>query len=532
MGSASELVGTGALVRLGLRRDRWLLPLWIVGLVLMAGSSAVATADLYPDVASRVQAAETINATSSLVALYGRIYDPTSLGALSLIKLTAFGSSIIAVLMAMVVVRHTRADEESGRLELLSGARVGRSAPIAAALVMVTGASLLLGLLTAVALAAGGLPVPGSLLFGLGWAATGVAFGAVAAVTAQIASTGRAATGMAVAVIGVMYALRAVGDLAEPGPSFLSWLSPIGWNQQVRAFAGDRGWVLVLPLLFACAMTLAAFALRSRRDLGVGLRADRPGPATGRLTGVGALALRLQSRPLVAWAVAFVVFGLLLGSLANTLTGLLTSPQAAELIRQLGGLSGLADAFLSAEVGLLGVGAAAYGVAAMARLRSEETAGHAELLLSTAVSRPRWASSHVFVGLMGILLLMVCAGVGVGVGAALSLSDGSQVARVLAVSIEQVPAAWVVAALVLAVFGWIPRATTAVWGVLVAFVALGEFGVLWGAPEWLMNLSPFQHSPRLLPDSEVLAPLASLTVMAALLLAFGYIGWRRRDLQP
>ena len=98
-----SLAGTGALIRLALRRDRWLVPAWILGLALMAGFSASATADLYPDVADRTRAAEVINATPSLVALYGRIYDPTSLGALSLIKLTAFGVAMVGILMACLL---------------------------------------------------------------------------------------------------------------------------------------------------------------------------------------------------------------------------------------------------------------------------------------------------------------------------------------------------------------------------------------------------------------------------------------------
>ena len=35
-----SVAGTGSLVRLGLRRDRWLLSLWILGFAVMAGTSA------------------------------------------------------------------------------------------------------------------------------------------------------------------------------------------------------------------------------------------------------------------------------------------------------------------------------------------------------------------------------------------------------------------------------------------------------------------------------------------------------------
>ena len=525
-----SLAGTGVLIRLGLRRDRWLLPVWIAGFAATTYSTALAGAELYPDVGSRVEAATALNATASLVALFGRIYDPASLGALSLIKYTAFMAAILAVLMAMITIRHTRADEESGRLELLGGGRLGRDAPLAAALVISFGASVVLGLVTALSLAAGGLPAAGSLAFGLGWAATGMAFSAVAGVAAQLSSSARAATGLSVGVIAVTYALRAVGDLAEPGPSALSWLSPIGWNQQVRAFAGDRWWVLALPLALCAVLVPVALALRARRDLGSGLREERPGPARGTLRGVWDLAVRLQFRVLLAWSVAFLVFGVVVGSLAGNVADLLSSANAQELIRTLGGSQAMTDAFLSAEVGIMGLLAAAYGLSAAARLREEETAGHVEALLGTATTRARWATSHFAAALAGVALLMLLAGLSVGAGAAAALGDGAQFGRVTLAALAQIPAAWVITSAVLAVFGWAPRLTGAVWGLLLACVALGEFGVLWNAPEWLMDLSPFRHSPLLPLDSSDAGPLLALTIVAAALAAVGYSGWRRRDL--
>lgn len=524
------LAGTSALIRLGLRRDRWLLPTWILAFAVMAGSSASAGAGLFPDTASRIDAANTINATASMVALFGRVYDPSSLGALSMIKYTAFMTAVLAVLMVFVTIRHTRADEESGQLELLSGGRLGRDAPLAAALVISFGASLVLGLASGGALAATGLPAAGSLAFGLSWAATGMAFSAVAGVSAQLTTSARAATGLGVIVIAITYVLRAVGDLAQPGPSALSWLSPIGWNQQVRAFAGDHWWVLVLPLALSVALIPVTFILRAGRDLGAGLRAERPGPAIGALNGVWDLAVRLQFRMLAVWAVAVVVFGVVIGSLASNVTQFLSSPNSQDLIRKLGGAQALTDAFMAAEIAIMGVLVAAYGLSAANRLRSEETAGHTEALLGTATTRIRWATSHYGAALGGVALLMLLTGLSVGAGAAMSLHDSTQIGRVTVASLAQIPAAWVITSTVLAVFGWVPRLTTGVWGLLVVFIALGEFGVLWNAPQWLMDLSPFQHTPLLPVGSGGVASLTALTVTAGVLAALGYLGWRRRDL--
>ncbi|MET3809947.1 ABC transporter permease [Arthrobacter sp. UYEF3] len=524
------LAGTGMLIRLGLRRDRWLLPVWVLGFAVVTYSTAAAGAELYPDQRSRVAAANALNATASIVAMFGRIYDPASLGALSLIKYTAFMTAILAVLMVVLIIRHTRADEESGRLELLSGGRLGRDAPLAAALSIGLATSLGVGLLSGAGLAAGGLAGAGSLAFGLGWTATGMAFCAVGGVAAQLTASARAATGLGVGIVAVTYGLRAVGDLSEPGPSLLSWLSPIGWNQQIRAFAGDHWWVLALPVALCILLIPTAFTLRARRDLGAGLRDERPGPAVGSLTGVWALAVRLQFRVWLAWAVSFVVFGVVVGSLVANVAEMLSSPNAQDLIKLLGGASALRDAFLAAEISIMGLLAAAYGVAAANHLRGEEAAGHTEALLGTATTRSRWASSHYAFALAGVAALMALTGVSIGVGAALAVQDTGLIGRAALASLAQIPAAWVLTSVALAVFGWVPRLAGSVWGVLLAFVALGEFGVLWNAPGWLMELSPFRHSPLLPVSLDAVPALLALIAVAAALAALGYLGWRRRDL--
>ena len=70
------------------------------------------------------------------------------------------------------------------------------------------------------------------------------------------------------------------------------------------------------------------------------------------------------------------MFGLLLGSLAGTVDDLITSEQMRELFDRLGGTGVLVDGFLGAEVAIIGAIAAAYGISAAARLRSEEAEGN------------------------------------------------------------------------------------------------------------------------------------------------------------
>ncbi len=525
---ADRFAGTLPLVRLALRRDRILLPAWIIGFAGMAGFSASATTGLYPGEAERVAAAEAVNSTSAMVALYGRIADPTSVGQLSLFKLTAFGAALTGVLMVFIVIRHTRADEEAGRLELMTAGSLGRLAPLAASLLVATGASLLLGMISALALIGAGLAVAGSFAFGLGWAMTGVAFAAVAGICAQVTTGARAARGLALLLVALAYAVRAVGDLSEG--TWLSWLSPIGWMQQVRAYAGDRWWVLLLPVALTLVCAPVAFWLRDRRDVGAGLITDRPGPATGSISGVFGLAWRLQRGTLASWCAGFAAFGLLLGSISDSVTGFLDSPQARQFLEQLGGTQALADAFLATELSFAGIIVAAYGIAAASRLHSEEVEGHLELLLATPTSRVRWMLSHAVVALVGVAVILLVGGLAMGIGNAIALGEADRAGALLAASLARVPAAWVITGVLLLVFGWLPRLVPVVWGVFVAALVIGEFGPLWDLPQWLMDTSPFVHSPRLPAVDATLSGLMPLTVVAAALVALGVVGWRRRDL--
>ncbi len=121
-----NLAGTWTLVRVALRRDRIVLPAWIAIFVLLALSSASASIALFPDEASRIKAGEAINNSPALIAMYGRVYDVTSLGEVSMIKMKGLYALFLAVLAFFTLVRHTRADEETGRLELVGAGVVGR----------------------------------------------------------------------------------------------------------------------------------------------------------------------------------------------------------------------------------------------------------------------------------------------------------------------------------------------------------------------------------------------------------------------
>ncbi len=525
----SALVGTGQMLRLALRRDRFLVPSWVLLIAGMATFSAQATVGLYPDLPQRVQAAEAINGSAALIALYGRIYDPTSLGELSLFKMTAFGAAMVAVLMIILVVRHTRAEEEAGRLELVGATVVGRAAPLAAGLLLAATASAGIAVLTAAGLALAGLPAAGAVAFGAAWGATGLLFAAVGGITAQLSVGARSATGLGLIALAVAYVARAVGDLAEAGPGWLSWLSPIGWSQQVRAFSGTRWGILVLPVVATAVLVAVAFLLQRRRDLGAGLLADRPGPAEGRISSTWGLSWRLQRPGFLAWTVAAVLMGVVLGSVADSVSGFIDTPAMAEFLERLGGRQGIVDMFLAAELGIIGSLVAAYGIVAASWLHSEEEGGRAENVLATATSRRQWAASHAALALVGVAVLMTLVGLAIGLGHALSVGEPAQVGRLAIAATARIPAAWVMVGLAVAIWGFWPRMTGIAWALFVAFLVMGEFGVLWDIPEWVRNVSPFAHSPVVPgPDPQYLG-VPVMVGIAVGLVVLGVTRFARRD---
>jgi ABC-2 type transport system permease protein len=526
----TSLDGTRTLVWLALRRDRIMVPTWIAALVVTMVGSAASYANLYTTPESLRELTAGIGDNAATLAIYGPVYD-VSIGGLTAWKPGVVALVLVALMNLLVIGRHTRGDEEAGRLELVGAGVVGRNAPLAAALLVALAADVVIAVATTIGTIAVGLPAEGSLALGLAMASAGVMFAAVAAVAAQVTESARTANGLAAGVLGVSYLVRAVGDATKEG--WVGWLSPIGWAQQIRPFADERWWVLGLVALLTVSLVATAVALLARRDLGAGLLPPRPGPANGgpRLRSALALAWRLQRTALIGWSVAFVTLGTVAGLIAQSIGDLVKSnSQVEQFLRDLGGRTSLEDAYLASVFGVMGLVAAAYSVQATLRLRQEETALRAEPVLATAVGRIRWVLSHVTFAAGGAALLLVLAGLAAGVAHGLQTGDvGTQVSRLLGAALAQLPAALVIGALALALFGLAPQAAPASWGALVACLLLAEIGPLVGLGQWVLDISPFAHVPKLPGGDASAATFAWLTLAAAAIAAAGLAGFRRRD---
>ena len=526
----SRLTGVGTLLRFALRRERVRIPVYLLLFTILVADTAAQSESQFPTHAARADYAATVTGNPGLIAMVGPPYAVTNVGGDVAWQMGGFGAAFVALMSMFFVGRHTRGEEQSGRSELIGAAPVGRSAPLTAALIVATGAQVLLGALVALTMIGLDQPSAGSLALGASLTGVGLVFAGVAAVAVQISQTTSAAGGMVGAAIGGAYLLRAAGDV---GDGTLSWLSPIGWGQAMRPFAGERWWPLALSLVAASVLTGAAFALRARRDEGAGLVEPRPGPATAgrRLTTPLGLALRLQRGALLGWTAGLFFSGLSVG---------LTGRDAKSLIGdsdQLGTILGssqadIVDQYFAVSMLAMALIGAGFGIQATLRMRGEETAGHLESLLATGLSRRRWSGAYVAVAMGGTVIVLGANGLGAGLADAINSDDAGQLPRLLAAGLAPVPAVWVIVGAAVALFGLVPRAVVAAWGVLGACVLLTVLGPLLGLPGWVLDLSPFEHVPELPAADFSAGPLVWLCAVAAGLTALGMLAFRRRDLAP
>ena len=532
--ATTGLAGTRGLTRLALRRDRIMLPVWIYALTAISVSGGYALKLVYKTAASRASLAASVHTTPALKFLYGQFYGD-SLGALIAWRYLVYAALGAGLMSVFLVVRHTRADEETGRLELVGSTAVGRHAPLAVAIVLATAANLILAVLSALVLIASGLPAIGAIAFGLSEAGCGLAFAGVTAIAAQVSGTARGARGIAIAVLGFIFLLRGTGDSGGThGLAWLTWLSPIGWAELVKPFAGERWWVLGVPAVALVVGTGAAFVLAARRDQGAGLLPSRPGPATaGRLlSGPTGLSWRLQRGSLAGWTAGFLVGGLAIGVVTKSIGKLLgSSGTLNNAIDKIGGQSALANAYLAACMSLLGLVAAAYAVAAVARLRADEEAGYDEPLLAAPVSRVRWGGSHLVTVLIGTAAVLAAGGLGVGLAYGIAISDVStQVPRLIGAGLAQLPAALAVAAVAAAATGLLARWSAPIgWTVLAFCGFIGVFGPALNLSQAVLDISPFTHVPKVPGGAFSVVPLVWLSLIAVVLAGAGLVGLRRRD---
>jgi ABC-2 type transport system permease protein len=524
-----ELAGFRSLLRVTLKQDARNIVPWIVLITALSVSSILAYDWIFTDHATRLSLASTVRANPAFSLIFGTAHNLLTADGFNAWRALALGGFFAALMAILIVVRHSRADEDSGQAELIASAVVGRYTRLMVAVTLAALASVALGVFCSIMTIAFGGGVAASIALSATFTASGLMFAGVAAITAQIGSDARAANSIAVTVLGICFLLR--GALDASGHTDWVWLSPLGWTQEVRPASDNNWWWLLACLGLAILLVMIANLLLSRRDFGMGIIPPTPGPARGgAVANIWGLVFRLNRGAVISWTIAFAILGMVFGFVASSLGDVFASnPDIARIIAVGGATSaGLVYLFLLTLLKVMGVIAAVYGVQVVMHIYSEENEYRVEPLLAGALSRPRYLASNALIALLGPAVAMVIGGVVIGFVASASGVDVN-VSDLAKQALVVIPAVWVLIGLSLALVGANPRVRLAAWLAIVATFALTILGPTFRLWDWVLGISPLYHVPNITATTPDYSELAVVAVIAVAFVVVGFVGFRRRD---
>lgn len=528
-----QFSGTGSLSRFIMRRDRIRLPGWIFGFVFVTLLIAVAFTGLYGSDEERQAMAATME-NPAMTAMTGPGFGLAdyTMGAMLAHQMLLMTAVVVGLMNVLLAVRHTRADEEDGRVEMIRSLPVGRLSNVAAVLQVLFLANILLALLIGFSLYAldiESMDLEGSLLYGAALGVAGMFFAALTAVFAQLAQNSRSAMGFSIAALLLAYIVRAIGDVSN---ETISWFSPLGWILRSEVYVNNIWWPVLLTAGAALLLSAAAMYLNSIRDLGAGFLPARPGRlrASAFLQGPLGLAFRLQRTGLIAWAVGMYVLGVSYGSVMGDMDSFFADVEIMQdLLVPKEGFS-LIEQFVPVLMSVMGIFCAIPVLMAILKLKGEEKNGRIEHILGRAVSRSRLLGSYLVVSLAASFIMLSLAGLGFGTTANAMVAEGFDIGMAYRAALAYLPALWAMVGLAVLLLGWAPRFTGAIWFYLAFSFFVIYLGNLFQFEEWVGRLTPFGYVSGMPIEEFDAVQAIGLTAAAVVLAAIGFMGYNRRDI--
>lgn len=526
---------TGKLVRFILRRERLSSTLWIVLLSLFSILLAPMLESIF-DRNARIALIETIN-NPAMIAMLGPIYgmEDYTAGAMYFNMMIQWLMITVVVMNIMLVVRHTRSDEEYGRIDMIRSLPTGRLSNLSAVMLTAVIINLVLAIITGVGIAIMNIESMGwngSMLYSMTLSMVGLVFAALTAIFAQLCSTSRGAIGLSIVSLGFFYLLRGAGDV---GNEALAYISPLGLAQRTKAYV-ENDWLPIFILLAeAIVLTVIAFVLNSHRDIRQGYLPEKKGREHARayLCSPFGLAFRLVRMPFFGWILGMYIIGASYGSILGTIDNFVETSEFYSMMIGANPDFSTAQMFVSMVNSIMALCAVIPVVMMVLKLHKEEKEGYYVNVLSLAVSRQAYMASYVLIALIASILVQCAAALGIYTSAVAVLPDPGTLTLgyLLKANLVYVPALWCMLGLTILLIGLLPRMTAIIWGYFgfsffVTFLRrLPDF-----IPEWLANLTPFTYIPNLPIDEIDYSKLVALTGIGVAMAIIGFAAYRRRDI--
>jgi ABC-2 type transport system permease protein len=512
--------------------------LWGSVYAAYVASQALAYASTYKTAAARAALSKSFTSSGGLNAVVGPAHDLGTVDGYTAWKSLGILSVLGAVWALLLSTKLMRGEEDAGRWELLLAGQTTRRSAAAQALSGLGAGLLALLTITAVGTVLIGhtpkvhFTASAALFFALSVTAGAAVFMAAGALASQLAASRRQAAAYCGGALGLFFALRMVAD-ASSSLTWLHWLTPLGWVEQLQPFTNPRPQVLALIYALTAVLAAGAVTLAGRRDLGASVLPDRSSATahTFLLGGSVGLTLRLIRPTVLGWLAGVCAFGLVLGSSAKVAAqSLKASPSVEAALNRLSGGGGLAKAYLGASFLLITLLVTLIAAGQITSARHEEATGRVEHLLVRRLSRARWMLGRLGVAAGVVTLAGVLGGVFTWLGAA-AQHTGLSFTNILGAGLNTVPAG--ICLLGIGAFVWavVPRlATAGVYAVLGWSFLVELLGGIVNSSHWLLDTSILHQlapAPATSPDWVSSAAMLGLGVAASLVSAYVF---SRRDL--
>ena len=526
---------TGRLARLILRRDRIHVPIWLFAITVLTMITAPAFTNLYSSDQERQAIAETMR-NPAMTAMVGPGYgiDNYTVGAMMAHQMLLFTAIAVAIMSILLVTRHTRADEEDGRIEMIRSLPVGRLSNLSAATLVLLVVNVLLAVIIGFGLHALGIEsmdLEGSLLYGAALGATGIFFTAITALFAQLSDNSRGTIGYSFAVLGVAYLLRAIGDVSN---ETLALLSPLSWILRSEVYVSNYWWPIILTIGLALIIVVLALYLNSIRDLDAGFIPAKPGRknASAFLQNPLGLAFRLQRTGIIAWAIGMFILGVSYGSVLGDLESFIeTNEMMRELLLESAAGFSLTEQFLTMLMSIIAMICTVPPLMLILKLRGEEKKNRTEHLLARAVSRTHLIGSYSLISFVGGFVMLSLALVGLWSAGTVAMDSPIAFSSLFKAAMIYLPAMWIMIGIAVLLIGFVPQAASLTWLYLGYSFIVVYLGGLLQFPEWLGKLSPFGNIPKVPIEAIDFTKITVITAIALVLTVIGFMGYNKRDIQ-
>jgi ABC-2 type transport system permease protein len=525
--------GSFTLTRFILRRDRILLLIWLIGI----SGFIVALVPVFENLITQGSSLSVLTEmmkNPAMVAMVGPVYGSTnsSTGALFGNMMLVFSVIIIGVMNIFLISRHTRQDEELGRLEVIRSLPIGRLANLTSALIAALLTNLVIALCTGLGLylvRADGMDFLGCILFGAALCIIGLLFAAITAIFCQLTTNNRTATGLAMMLLMALYLLRAIGDVSAEA---LSLISPLGLILRIESFVNNYWWPIGILAGITALLTALALSLARIRDLGRGLFAERPGKqhAAPSLSSTFGLALRLIRTPIIVWAATIFVFAAMYGSVFGDLESFIESNAMLQAVFSQTSDYSLTEQFIALLMAIMTIISSIPIIQFIGRITVEEKRGHTEHLFGRAESRSRQMAAYLIPALVMSVVHQFLSALGFWSVGSMVLETAPSLATFLTAAMSYLPAVWVLIGLTMVLTAFFPGLVSLSYLYLgYSFITI-YLGTMANFPEWSRKITPFGHIPQYPIEPLDPLPLVILTLIAIGFGLAGFYGYRRRDM--